>query len=129
MYQDRLIVAMVAYILEEEPAAEQRDLERGDVDVRAKRAPCVCAYAVGDESREEAVEVEEEEDGQNAAYEEFNQEYPKSSAREHTPYSNNAHQLKPSRGFSGSATMLDMTASRCVKESVRLHGSRIVAEG
>ena len=119
---------VISYVLEEEAAAEQRDLERGDVDVRAKRAPCVCAYAVGDECREEAVEVEEEEDGQDAAYEEFNQEYPKNSARDYTPYGHHAHQLKPSRGFRGSATMVDITASRCVQESVRLHDSRIIAE-
>jgi hypothetical protein len=82
MYQYRLIMAVIPYVLEEEAAAEQRDLERGDVDVRAKGPPCVCAYAVGYESREEAVEVEEEEDGQNAAYEQFNQEYPRLISRE-----------------------------------------------
>jgi hypothetical protein len=74
--QDRLIVAVVAQVLEEDAAAEQRDLQRGDVDVGLVGAPCVCAYAVGQEGREEAVEVEEEEDGQDAADEQFNEEDP-----------------------------------------------------
>jgi hypothetical protein len=76
MHQYRLIVAVVTYVLEEETTAEQRDLERVDVDIRAECAPCVCAYAVGHEGREEAVEVEEEEDAEDAAYEQLNQEDP-----------------------------------------------------
>jgi hypothetical protein len=74
--QDCLIVAVVAQVLEEDAAAEQRDLQRGDVDVGLVGAPRVCAYAVGQEGREEAIEVEEEEDGEDAADEQFNEEDP-----------------------------------------------------
>ena len=76
MYQDCLVVTMIAYVLEEEAAAEQRNLKGGDVDVGVKGAPCVCAYGIGDEGCEQAVEVEEEEDGQDTTYEQFNEEYP-----------------------------------------------------
>lgn len=69
-------MTMIANILEEEATAQQRDLERGDVDVGVEGAPSVCADTVGHEGREEAVEVEEEEDGQDAADEQLNQEHP-----------------------------------------------------
>ena len=76
MHQYCLIVAMVAEVLEEEAAAEQRDLERGDVDVSVEGVPRVRAYAVSYYGCEEAVEVEEEEDGQDAADEQLNLEHP-----------------------------------------------------
>lgn len=76
VHQDRLIVAMVADVFEEDAAAERGDLEGGDVDVGVEGTPCVCAYAVGYQSSEEAVGVEEEEDGQDAAYQQLDQEYP-----------------------------------------------------
>jgi len=76
MDQYSLIVAVVAEILEEDAAAQQGYLQRGDVDVGVEGAPGVCADAVGEEGREEAVEVEEEEDGQDAADEQLNQKHP-----------------------------------------------------
>lgn len=78
MHQDCLIMTMISYVFEEEAAAKQRDLEGGNVNVGIEGAPCVCAYGVCDESREQAVEVEEEENGQDAAYEQFNEEDPAS---------------------------------------------------
>ena len=50
MDQDRLVMAVVAYVLEE-AAAQQRYLERGDVNVGVEGAPCVCADAIGYERR------------------------------------------------------------------------------
>jgi hypothetical protein len=76
VHQDRLIVAVVAYVLEEDAPTERRDLQAGDVDVGVEVAPGVCADGVGYEGREQAVEVEEEEDGQDAADEQLNQEDP-----------------------------------------------------
>lgn len=68
MHQYRLIVGVVAYVLEEDAAAEGRDLEGGDIYVGVKGVPGIRAYAIGHEGCEEAVEVEEEKDGQDAAY-------------------------------------------------------------
>lgn len=65
--QDGLVVAVVANVLEEDAAAEGRDLQAGDVDVGVEVAPGVGANGVGDEGGQQAVEVEEEEDGQDAA--------------------------------------------------------------
>jgi hypothetical protein len=56
-------VAVVAHVLEEDATAEERDLYRLDVDVCAVGAPCVGADGVGNKRGEQAVEVEEEEDG------------------------------------------------------------------
>jgi len=67
---------MIAQVLEENAAAEQGDLQRRDVDVGVEGAPGICADAVRHEGCEQAVEVEEEEDGEDAAYEQLNQEYP-----------------------------------------------------
>lgn len=69
-------MAVVAYVLEEDAAAERRDLQAGDVDVGVEVAPGVGSDGVGYESGEQAVEVEEEEDGQNAADEQLNEEDP-----------------------------------------------------
>ena len=41
-------MAVVAYVFEEDAAAEWGDLEGGDVDVGVEGAPCVCADTVGD---------------------------------------------------------------------------------
>lgn len=69
-------MAVIAYVLEEDAAAERRDLQAGDVDVGVEVAPGVRADGVGYEGRTQAVEVEEEEDGQDAADEQLNQEDP-----------------------------------------------------
>ena len=74
--QDGLVVAVVANVLEEDAAAEGRDLQAGDVDVGVEVAPGVGANGVGDEGGQQAVEVEEEEDGQDAADEQLNEEDP-----------------------------------------------------
>jgi hypothetical protein len=76
MHQDCLIVAVVAQVFEEDAATEQRDLQRGEVNVGVEGTPSVCPYAVRYEGREEAIEVEEEEDGEDATYEQLNQEDP-----------------------------------------------------
>lgn len=67
---------MVPYGLEEYAAAKGRYLQRGDVDVGIESPPCVGTNAIGDQSRKQAIEVKEEEDGQNAAYEKLNQKHP-----------------------------------------------------
>ena len=74
--ENGLVVGVVADVFEEEAASQGRNLERSDVDVGVEGVPCVGAYAVRDEGREEAVEVEEEEDGQDAADQQLNQEHP-----------------------------------------------------
>ena len=81
MQQNGLVVGVVAYVLEEDATAEGRDLQAGDVDVGMEVAPGVGADGVGHEGCEEAVEVEEEEDGQEAADEQFNEEHPGWSAQ------------------------------------------------
>ena len=89
-------------------------MQRGDVDVGVEGAPSVCADTVGDEGREEAVEVEEEEDGQDAADEQLNQEDPAKISTNPWALEGVQYQLKPSRGFSGSATIPPaMVAARC----------------
>jgi hypothetical protein len=62
MHQDRLIVAVVPDVLEEYAPAQQRDLESLDVDVGVEVVPRVGADSVRDKGREQAIEVEEEED-------------------------------------------------------------------
>ena len=114
MDQYRLIVAMVAYVLEEDTTAEGRDLQASNVDVGVEVAPCICADAVGYEGRKQAIEVEEEEDGQDAADEQLNQEDPAKISTNPWALEGVQYQLKPSRGFSGSATIPPaMVAARC----------------
>lgn len=74
--QDCLVVAVVANVFEEDAAAERRDLQAGDVDVGVEVAPGVGANGVGDEGGQQAVEIEEEEDRQDAADEQLNEEDP-----------------------------------------------------
>lgn len=62
MDQYGLVMTMISYVLEKNATSEGRDLQGLDVDVGAVYAPGVCANAVGNESRKETVEVEEEED-------------------------------------------------------------------
>lgn len=56
-------MAVVADVLEEQAASEERDLQGLDVDVGVVGAPGVGANAIRYERRKQAVEVEEEEDG------------------------------------------------------------------
>lgn len=76
MDQNCLVVCVVSYVLEEDAAAEGRDLQAGDVDVGVEVVPGVGANGIGDQSREQTVKVEEEEDGQDAADEQLNEEDP-----------------------------------------------------
>lgn len=72
---------MVAYFFEEDAAAQQRYLQRGDVDVCVEIVPGVGPYGISDQGCEETIEVEEEENGQDAAYEELNQVHPNRGQR------------------------------------------------
>lgn len=63
MDEDGLIVTMILDTFEEQTSAERRKLKRRDVNVDAKLVPCVCAYGVGKNSANEAIKVEEEEQG------------------------------------------------------------------
>lgn len=122
--QDCLIVGVVANVLEEDAAAEGRDLEGGDVYVRVEGSPSVCTYAVGYDGCEQAVEVEEEEDGEDAADQQLNQEHPAIWLVCMFVPDAGTHQLKPSRGSKGSATILPaMAAARCELVSEVHHGS------
>ncbi len=76
MYKDSLIVGVVSNVFEEDATSEGRYLERSDVNVGMEGAPCVGAYGIGDEGAEQTVEVEEEEDSQDAANQQFNQKDP-----------------------------------------------------
>lgn len=121
--QDGLVVAVVAYVLEEDAAAERGDLQAGDVDVGVEVAPGVGADGVGDEGGEQAVEVEEEEDGQDAADEQLNKEHPAVVSNVSRGERAGAYQLKPSRGFSGCATIPPaMVAARSGETAVGHHG-------
>ena len=78
-----------------------------DVDVCMECSPGVRSNAVGDNSRKEPIEVEEEEDGQYAADQKFNEENPRlymvrmsAMLRQLT-----TNQLKPACGFKGSDTI------------------------
>jgi hypothetical protein len=102
--EDGLVVAVIAYVLEEDAASKQRDLEGLYIDVGMVRAPSVGPDAVGDQRREEAVEVEEEEDGPALVSERV---HGGSVAMYKVPEISNSTrktQLKPERGFSGSET-------------------------
>lgn len=46
MDQDGLVVGVVADVFEEDAAAQQRYLQRLDVDVRVELVPCVGADAI-----------------------------------------------------------------------------------
>ena len=63
MHQNGLVVPMVSYVLEEYATSQERDLKGLDVDVGMEGVPGVGSNAVGDNCREETIEVEEEEDG------------------------------------------------------------------
>lgn len=84
---------MISYVLEEYATSQERDLKGLNVDVGVEGVPGVRSDAVGDNCREEAIEVEEEEDGsmrvlaeevqdrmghnsQDAANQQLNEEYP-----------------------------------------------------
>lgn len=141
MYQDCFVVAVVAYVLEEDAATEGRDLQAGDVDVGMEVAPCVCANGVGDQGCEEAIEVEEEEDGQDAADEQLNEEdpvivntfpsgRPRTGARESRPIEAIAgiQWLRDdSPGHGCSAVLSDGSGASCCSEAAGAHVE--VAEG
>lgn len=76
MHENGLIMPMVSYVLEKYATAEKRDLEGLDVDVRVILVPSVCPDPIGDKRRKETIEVEEEEDGQNAGNQQLNEEHP-----------------------------------------------------
>jgi len=76
-------------------------------------APGLCADGVGNGRGDEAVEVEEEEDGQDAADEQLDQEHPRALSVQATGgEAAQRYQLKPSRGSRGSATIEAMAAAR-----------------
>lgn len=64
---------MIAYALEEDAAPEQADLEGRDVDVGAVLVPCPRSYGVRYDSGEEAVEVEQEEESEQATDQDINE--------------------------------------------------------
>lgn len=74
--EDGLVVSMVSDSLEKDSASEQRDLQSLDVDVHAVLVPGPCSNSVGNQGGEEAIEVEEEEEGQDAADDELDEEDP-----------------------------------------------------
>ena len=76
VHEDSDIMSMVPDALEEDSASQQADLESSYVDVRPVPVPRPRANAVGYDGGEESVEVEQEEEAENAADQEFNQEDP-----------------------------------------------------
>lgn len=67
MDQDSFVHSMVSDTFEEDPPSEQRDLESMDIDIGAIIVPCIRSYTIGDEGREKAIEVEQEEQGAETA--------------------------------------------------------------
>lgn len=65
--KDGLVVTMVSDGLEEEAASQKRELERSDIDVGAVFVPGPGADCVRDDGGNSTVEVEEEEESQDAA--------------------------------------------------------------
>jgi hypothetical protein len=57
-----LIMGMVSKVFEEDPPAEQGKLESLDIDVCMEGSPSVGPYGIGDDSREEPVQVTEKKD-------------------------------------------------------------------
>src|SRR6201995_1647461 len=74
------VVGVVANTLEEDPPAQEADLQGRYVDICAIFVPSVGADAVGYDGVEELVEVQEEEQGEDAADEQLNQEDPVEAA-------------------------------------------------
>lgn len=66
VHKYRNVMRVVPCALEENPPAQKTDLERGDVDVCSVLVPGPRSNKVGDDGREEAVEVEEEKEPQDA---------------------------------------------------------------
>ena len=63
MDDDSLIVCVVSYLSEKQPATEQGDLEGLDIDVGMKAPPGVCSYTVRHKRGKQPVKVAEEKDG------------------------------------------------------------------
>jgi len=74
--KDSLVVTMVADGLEEEAASQERELERGDVDIGAVFVPGPGANRIRDDGGNSTVEVEEEEESQDAADNQVDEEEP-----------------------------------------------------
>lgn len=80
VHQHCHIVRMVPYSFEEYSSSKQTDLQRGYVDVGAVLVPCPCSDRIGDDGREEAIEVEQEEQGKDTADEDLYQVNPVETA-------------------------------------------------
>lgn len=76
MYEDSLVVRVISEILKKDATSEERNLKSLYVDVRSVCAPCVCSDGVGHEGTEQAVEVEEEEYGQDTTCQKLNEKDP-----------------------------------------------------
>jgi len=68
MDKDCLIVTVIFDAFEEETSTERRELKGSDIDVDSKLVPCVCAYGVREDSRNQAIEVKDEEEGSENVY-------------------------------------------------------------
>lgn len=67
---------MVSKSLEKDAASKQRYLKGLDINVDLELVPCVSSKAVGDKSCEQAIEVEEEEQRQDATNKQLYQKDP-----------------------------------------------------
>lgn len=76
IHQDRYIVCVVSYTFEEDPSSQQANLKGRDVDVGAIFVPRPGSNAVCYHRRKQSIEVEEEEEGENATDEDLNEEDP-----------------------------------------------------
>ena len=54
---------MIAETFEEQTASQQRKLKRLDIDTYTISVPCIGSDPIRDKAREEAVEIEQEQDG------------------------------------------------------------------
>ena len=72
---------MVANPLEEDAASQERELESLYINPYSVLVPCKCSDAVRDQSREQAIEVEEEEQRETGGGNKFNEPCPYSSCQ------------------------------------------------
>lgn len=65
MYQNGLVISMIFEPFEKYPAAQEGNLQGLYINVYPIFVPGPCSNTVGDEGREEAVKVKEEEESAN----------------------------------------------------------------
>lgn len=76
MYEDGLVHSVVTNAFEENPAPEEGNLERMDIDICAIVVPRIRADSVRYESSKKTVEVEQKEQRQNTRHDQIKKKEP-----------------------------------------------------